>query len=250
MKLPFKCVLFFALLICACAFAKDPGAVYIKNSGKDIMHLWVNGAYQGYIRPGETRYTVSDGFITQNSGNGRTGNPVKESHGGWENDKSGTVKIAVSFPGDKPQTTTGTPDERGDVVMSWNETDEPTPEGPTEAEIENAPAIIKGNKPNLKPSKKSSETQNLDLGPLVGTWEGKGTAKQTDFARLRISRDGTGTFETWNDGSKWYKKEVTATPTGSNTFKIDGMTGGEESKIVDGVLNLNYYFFKALKKVE
>jgi len=153
MKTASRIILFLIAVASYGVQAKDVGAVYIKNSGKNIMHLWVNGSYQGFLRPGETRYSVSDGFITNGSdrpttSGGRT--PVEESHGGWENDKSGSVELTFQYPGDKRQTNRFSANGGSDVAVGVNESSsKKSPEPPIEDEIEKAPAILKGTLPNL-----------------------------------------------------------------------------------------------------
>jgi len=166
--------------------AKEPGAVYVKNSGKEIMHLWVNGSYQGYLKPGETRYTVSDGFITDSSdrpipSGGRT--PVKESHGGWENDKSGSVKVTVQYPGGTKQSDTYSADDEGNVIFGANEADNKAPpEIPNELEVENAPAIRKGRMPNLKqPPVIDPPVEPKKLNTIAGIWQPAGWAVCFEF---------------------------------------------------------------------
>ena len=169
-----------ALTLTTLALGKEAGAVYVKNSGRTIVHLWVNGSYQGYLKPGETRYSVSDGFITQDSGNGRDGRPVKESHGGWENEKSGSVNMTFQYPGDKKQTYAFPVEDKGEVFVGVIESDsKSTPNPPTDLEVENATAIIKGSKPNLKSSDepiekaqpKLAEDISSPYSEIAGDWD-------------------------------------------------------------------------------
>src|SRR5262249_17262862 len=72
-----------------------------KNESGSAMDVWVNGSYIGWLKPGETRYSVSDGFVTDDSfrptpDGGRT--PMVESHGGWDN-SSDKVTVTIQFRG-------------------------------------------------------------------------------------------------------------------------------------------------------
>ncbi len=150
-SLPAILLAFFALWPGAAA-GRDTGGLYVKNCGRGIVSVWVNGAYQGYLKPGETRYSISDGFITDDSdrpapGGGKT--PVRESHGGWINDGSGKIELTFRYPGGEPQTYIYPPDEQGNVVVGVNETNSAKkPQPPTDIEVENAPAILKGTAPS------------------------------------------------------------------------------------------------------
>ena len=192
-----KCLL---LLLVACvirsqAHAQEPGSAYIKNTGSSKVQIWINGSYQGYIKPGETRYTVSDGFITQDSDQplpdgSRT--TTKESHGGWENNSKDSVEITYQFPDGERKTLTVSANERGEALAGVTNKEGVTPPVPTDEERENAPAILKGSMSNLKskdkkerPSKTSSDISNV-----VGSWtccDGKG--------RLTIEQSGKGSYQ-------------------------------------------------------
>lgn len=184
------------LLICLAllpAQGKEVGAVYIKNSGKDIMHLWVNGSYQGYLRPGETRYTVSDGFITNDSdrptaAGGRTA--TKESHGGWEKNKSGPIELTFQYPGDKRQTNQFSADGGKDLVVGVNEsTSKTSPEPPTELEVEGAPAIIKGSMPDLK-IREGPDNRERGFDRILGQWAGGTVGVNGGNFRYELAKDG------------------------------------------------------------
>lgn len=186
------------------AFANEPGSAYVKNSGTEIMHLWVNGAYQGYLKPGETRYAISDGFITNDSGNGRTGNPVKESHAGWENTSKDKVSITYQFQGGEKKTSDASADERGQVIFGATNREGSQPKLPSDEERENAPAIIKGSKANLDGSDKRLEPEDSDVKGLpiaaFGTWISSDTYPDGRLARstFTLNKGGTGRFR-WKD---------------------------------------------------
>lgn len=182
--------------------ANEVGGVYIKNAGSDIMHLWVNGYYQGYVRPGETRYTVSDGFITNESdrptdSGGRTA--VEESHGGWKNNQSGPIELTFQYPGDKRQSNKFDVNGRKDLAVGVNEsTATSSPQPPDELEIERAPAIIKGNLQNLfgVDQEMSSEGRSVSSmkegwNELVGDWSGGTLGQNGGNMRLIVAADGT-----------------------------------------------------------
>ena len=133
---PKKLILLFFSLFQAVALAEDPGSAYIKNSGTDSMHVWVNGSYQGYVRPGETRYSVSDGFITSDSGNGHDSKPVKESHGGWENNSHEKVTVTYQFADGQKKTMEVSVNERGEAIFGATNKEGAEPEVPTDLERE------------------------------------------------------------------------------------------------------------------
>lgn len=72
------------LLTLASAHA-SVGTLYLKNNGDYAGHVWVDGTYQGSVPGGQTRYTVSDGFLT----------PVGGSAGGWS--ASGDIQVVVAW---------------------------------------------------------------------------------------------------------------------------------------------------------
>jgi hypothetical protein len=67
----------------------EVGTLFIKNNGTIIGYIWVNGKYQGYVPPGRAHYTLSEGFVTRDSGIQPDGS-VKQtySHGGWDSKKT------------------------------------------------------------------------------------------------------------------------------------------------------------------
>ena len=109
-----------AWCVCSIASADDPGSAYMKNSGTAPMHVWINGVYQGHLNPGETRYTVSDGFITDDSdrpteAGGRTA--TRESHGGWENSSNEKITVTYQFGDGEKETRDVSVNERGEAIF-------------------------------------------------------------------------------------------------------------------------------------
>ena len=195
--------------------AKEPGTIYTKNGTREIMHLWVNGKYQGYLKPGETRVTVSDGFVTDDSARPTDSGertPVKESHGGWTNDHNETdeIEVQTQTPSQgSPITNTLQADENGVIrwtPYNWSDRNAKRPAVPTDLECENAPAIRKGSKADIKrdgnaeeqPSPAKSEKKKpaavaMTEANLVGSWQSPPfvSAGETTTMTMVIRGDGT-----------------------------------------------------------
>lgn len=208
-------ILLFAYLMQAIAFAEDPGSAYVKNSGDAPMHVWINGVYQGYLRPGETRYTVSDGFITNDSdrpdgSGGRTS--VKESHAGWENDSKDKLKVTYQFGDGIKKTSDVSVNERGEAIFAAINKDGEEAKLPSDEERENAPAILKGSKANLKPSEESRNSQAADgdtalKARFVGRWGSSSTVPSGTYPMMwDLRQDGTFIFTT-QDSTGDYRYE-------------------------------------------
>jgi hypothetical protein len=164
-----------AVFMQSVASASEPSSVYVKNSGTGILHVWVNGFYQGFLKPGEVRYSVSDGFITNDSDRPTASGErtaVKESHAGWENKSEEKVSITYQFSGGEKKTSDVSANERGEAVFGATNKEGAEPEVPSDIERENAPAIIKGNKPNLKGSKKGTDEPrpSQPYSEIAGDW--------------------------------------------------------------------------------
>ncbi len=72
----------------------EVGVLLIKNNGSITGHIWVDGEYQGYVPPGQAKYTVKEGFVTGDSGFQPDGTLKQTySHGGWATNGPITVKI-------------------------------------------------------------------------------------------------------------------------------------------------------------
>lgn len=190
-----KTKLLFLFIICyihSAVLASEPATIYGKNSGTASMHFWVNGSYQGYLKPGETRYTVSDGFITNNSdrptGTGRTA--TKESHGGWANDSSNKVKITYQYGDGEKKSFDASANDHGGVIFGATDKEGVQPLFPSLEEMERAPAVLKGAKQNLKVKFESENISGLPA-TAFGTWTRTSPSGTTTY---RFNKDGTGRF--------------------------------------------------------
>ena len=125
------------------------------------MHVWINGAYQGWLKPHETRYTVPDGF--------------EDSHAGWRN-TDGKVTITYQFPGGEKTTMEYSGNESEVYFAGTDSSENGKPDLPSEAERENAGKIIKGHRPNLDMEKEDEADPDPENRPKK---EGEDTAPAT-----------------------------------------------------------------------
>jgi hypothetical protein len=67
--------------------------------GYSTGYVWVNGQYQGYVPAGKTKYTLMEGFVTNDSGFQPTGTLKQTySHAGWK--ASGdTIRVQIDLVG-------------------------------------------------------------------------------------------------------------------------------------------------------
>src|SRR5690348_12262241 len=106
-------LVFMALAISASAGAV--GVLYLKNNGSLSADIWVNGAYQGYVPAGQARQTVSEGFVTNDSGFQPDGTLKQTySHGGWES-KGDTIEVIIQQVDSKNRVYRGSITVTGDV---------------------------------------------------------------------------------------------------------------------------------------
>lgn len=154
--------------------ANYAATVYAKNNSTGILHVWVEGIYQGYVPRSGTRFTVADGFVTHDSGRptadgGRTS--VKESHGGWQVPKQRNSDVA------SPWVTVYFEVVRGEEVAAqtvncladlqncaffWVGDTNPGP-AITDEEAERSEAILKGNRRRAHEPKKIPWFQPADI---------------------------------------------------------------------------------------
>lgn len=88
----------FCLIGLPCAASENVAVLYLKNKSPVIAHLWVEGEYQGYVRPGEARYTVREGFVTPDSGFQNDGTlKLEHSYAGWGHRGPVMVKVALRY---------------------------------------------------------------------------------------------------------------------------------------------------------
>ena len=90
------------LLLSASVVYGDPvGTLYIKNNGDCFAYIWVNNQYQGYVPAGKARYTVQEGFVTNDSGF-QTDGTLKQtySHAGWES-SGDTISVLINLEDSK-----------------------------------------------------------------------------------------------------------------------------------------------------
>lgn len=218
-----------ALLITAqtALTAGNPNTIFIKNTGSEPAHIWVNGYYQGFLRPGETRYSISDGFITQDSGTGKDGRPVKESHGGWEQRDTPTVTFQAGTA--KQQTMNVSFDGRGEAAIGIASKDA-NPILPATLDRETASPIIKGSKPHLHKTTTAEPKTDPAAAKYIRIWRSKYSP-----TFLEIKGDGTYRYKqegaqertgTWKTNSKEIKGIEL-----SGTFSINGQPADGEAFI-------------------
>jgi hypothetical protein len=96
------------------AAAEEVETLYLKNNGYSAGYVWVNGQYQGYVPAGTARYTLMEGFVTNDSGFQPDGTLKQtHSHAGWESSR-GTIGVRINMADSKGQVLSTDIDTSGD----------------------------------------------------------------------------------------------------------------------------------------
>ena len=165
------------------------GVLYLKNNSSITGHIFVDGEYQGYVPPGNARYSVREGFVTRNSGVQPDGS-VKQnySHGGWASKSSIIVTIKGGDSNSRYEaklTVSGDNDHK--AYLWWGEKD-PGAE-PGRLIWENSSQIVSAKKPITPDIKEvfklAAQTKSQDI-KLVGVWK-----DSTGDCTITISKDGS-----------------------------------------------------------
>lgn len=124
---------------------------------------------------------------------------MKESHAGWENTSKDKVSITYQFASGEKKTADGSVNERGEVILGATNKEGAQPKLPSEEERENAPAILKGSKSNLKGTSEPPKTENI--GERIAGKYKYDSSSGTDT--ITINADGTFMNDTKGWGGTW-----------------------------------------------
>lgn len=158
------------------AKAQDGSVVrlLLKNNGTLTGNIWVNGKYQGYVRPGRVCDTVAEGFVTSDSGVQSDGS-IKQTYayGGWKSD-GGPVHVRIVQIDDDGKIYFTSLDVTGDdskYGYVWFGEKEAGPE-PDALVWERATAIPNGSAPSFHPTDQAAKgtAETKKQLKLAGTW--------------------------------------------------------------------------------
>jgi hypothetical protein len=166
----------------------------IYNNGSLPANIWVNGAYQGYVKSGEARHTLKEGFYTNDSGFQEDGSLVEKwAYAGWDS-SSDPITVTVRQFGLKDKLFEASIQVSGDEENKgyiWCGESDPGQE-PYETVWELAPPIINDHAPYTKKvtgtGKAKTRRNQDDLGFLDYFWR----FNEQNERRLYIfNKDGT-----------------------------------------------------------
>jgi len=148
----------------------EVGVLFLKNNGPNIGWVWVNGVYQGYVSPGQARYTVKEGFVTRDSGYQADGT-LKQTYaqGGW--DGNGPVKVLIKSVDDTGNLYVTSIEVTGDDSKNGHVWFGQTNAGGEPASWEDASQINLGQAlASVDPTRARKLAARTNTNPFVGVW--------------------------------------------------------------------------------